>query len=131
MRGEFVAVALAAGFGLASQAACAVSSPQQQQQQASGECRVTGKEKLPPETGGADALCAAIREAFAAQAPGVGYSVEVQVLSPSMLSAAVTLSDGRTLPELRHATMDRTLSRSSLQRFANALAAELAKAAPR
>ena len=129
MRGKLVAAVLAAGLSLAGQGACAVSSPQQQQAQ--GECRVIAAEKLPPEVGGADALCAMIREAAAAQAPGVGYSVEVRVLSPSMLSASITLADGRTLPEQRHATMDRTVSRPSVERFANALAAELAKTASR
>ncbi len=122
MRGKLVAVVLAAG--LASQGACAVNSPQQA---ASAQCRVNGGERLPPETGGADALCEAIRQAASAQAPGVGYSVEVQILSPSMLSARVTLADGRTLPEQRHAIMDRALTRSSLQRFADGLGAELAK----
>lgn len=101
------------------------------QQPSSGECRVDGAEKLPPEVGGADALCEAIRQAAAAQAPGVGYSVQVQVLSPSMLSARVTLADGQILPEQRHATMDRNLNPSSLQRFANSLGAELAKASAR
>jgi hypothetical protein len=122
------ALLLASALGLSSQSACAVNSPQQQP---SADCRVSGGEKLPPETGGADALCEAIRKAAAAQAPGLGYSVDVQVVSPSMLSARVTLADGRTLPERKHAIMDRTLTRSSLQRFADSLGAALAEAAPR
>ncbi len=106
-----------------------MSSPPPQQQ-TRGECQVTGKVQLPAETGGAHALCEAIRQAAAAQAPGVGYSIEVKVLSTSMLSI-ITLPDGRTLHEQRHATMDRNISRSSLQRFANHLAAELARNATR
>jgi hypothetical protein len=126
MRENLVAFVLAAA--LASQGACAVNSPPQQ---AAAQCRVTDAEKLPPEAGGADALCEIIRQGVAAQAPGIAYSVDVQILSPSMLAARVTLADGRTLPEQRHATMDRNLNQSSLQRFANSLGAELAKAATR
>ncbi len=92
---------------------------------------MTRAEKLPPEAGGADTLCEAIRQAAAAEAPGVAYSIDIEVLSPSMLSARVTLADGRALPEQRHAVMDRTLTRSSIQRFATALAAELAKSQSR
>lgn len=94
-------------------------------------CRVVGGAKLPAESGGSNALCAAVKRAAAAKAPGVRYQVEVRVLSPSRLAATVTTADGRTLPALNHAISDSNLTSKSLERFANAIAAEIAKTATR
>lgn len=91
-------------------------------------CLVIGGEKLPAESGGADALCRAITAAIADQAPNVGYSVEVQVLAQSRLSASVTTEDGREIAEQKFARMDRPLSASAFERFAQTIASELAKA---
>lgn len=91
----------------------------------SRKCEVIGDHKLPAETGGATALCAAIERAAAARAPGVGYSVKVRVLSPSRLAATVTTSDGHALPAVNHAISDRSLSKASIERFAAAVAAQL------
>jgi hypothetical protein len=91
-------------------------------------CQVTGGELLPPESGGADALCRAIADAAAQQAPGLGYRVEVRVLPRSRLSASITTSDGRKLPEQSFVRMDKPLSSGAFERFAAAIAAELAKA---
>ncbi len=90
-------------------------------------CRIVDGDKLPNGSGGAAALCSAIERAAAAKAPGVAYTVEVKVLSPSRLAATLT-SDGRKLPEQNFATMDRELNGVSFERFAAALADRLAKA---
>ena len=89
-------------------------------------CRIVDGDKLPDNSGGAAALCSAIERAAAAKAPGVDYTVEVKVLSPSRLAATLT-SGGRKLPEQNFATMDRDLNGVSFERFAAALADQLAK----
>ena len=101
--------------------ACAVSTSNSQ----SAHCQVTDAGKLPAESGGAAALCAAIERAAAAKAPGVAFSADVKVVSSSRLAAIVT-RQGRKLPEQSFATMDRDLSASSFERFAAALADQLA-----
>jgi hypothetical protein len=90
-------------------------------------CRIVDGDKLPEDSGGATALCAAIDRAAAAKAPGVAYTVEVKVLSSSRLAATLT-SEGRALPEQNYSTMDRELNGGSFERFAAALADQLAKA---
>jgi hypothetical protein len=95
---------------------------------ASTGCRVIGGELLPPESGGADALCNAISSAAAKHAAGVGYSVEVRVLPRSRLSASLSLSNGRKLPEQNFVRMDKPLSGGAFARFAESIASELAKA---
>lgn len=127
MREKLASALLAASLVSSSGSACAMSSSERPQPR----CRVIGGEKLSEETGGPEALCAAIAQAATARAAGVNYSVEVRVLSRSRLSANLGLSDGVTLPEQNFATMDRDLSRSSIERFAQAIAGELARAAPR
>ena len=101
--------------------ACAMPSPSGQP----ASCRVVDGDKLPARSGGAAALCTAIERAAAAKAPGVDFAVEIKVLSSSRLAATVTRS-GRTLPEQNFATMDRELAGDSFERFANALADQLA-----
>jgi hypothetical protein len=103
--------------------ACAMASPSGQ----STPCRIVDGDKLPDGSGGAAALCTAIERAAAAKAPGVAYTVEVKVLSPSRLAAILT-ADGRRLPEQNFATMDRDLNGVSFERFAAALADRLAEA---
>jgi hypothetical protein len=103
--------------------ACAMASPSGQ----STPCRIVDGDKLPAGSGGAAALCTAIERAAAAKAPGVAYTVEVKVLSPSRLAAILT-ADGRRLPEQNFATMDRELNGVSFERFAAALADRLADA---
>jgi hypothetical protein len=94
-------------------------------EQAQGPCRVTGAEKLPPEAGGAGAICAAVERAVAAQAPKVRYSVEVRVLSPTA-HAANQEAGGRKLPELRFSVSDRELNPRAIGHFADSVAAALA-----
>ena len=91
-------------------------------------CQVIGAEKLPAETGGARQVCAAIEAAAATRAPGSGYSVEVRVLSDSMLAARVRMADGQSLPEQKMAVSDRKLSRSSIDRFAIAIGEAIGRA---
>lgn len=94
----------------------------------SSGCRVVNGDKLSAQSGGADALCQAIASAAAETAPGVGYSVEINVLPRDRLSAQVTLADGRKLPEMGIASMDKPLTAGSFKRFADSIARELAKA---
>jgi hypothetical protein len=103
--------------------ACAMSPPTDQ----APRCRVVGGDKLPAASGGAAALCAAIEQAVAARAPGVTVSVEVRALSASRLAAALVVN-GRALPEQNFASMDRDLDAGSFERFAAALADQVAKA---
>lgn len=120
MRG--IVAATLAGIAFVSGSACAVNAPEGAQPR----CRVIGGEALPAASGGADALCAAIEQAAATRAPGVKYSAEVRVLPRSRLVAMLT-ADGRKLPDQKFAAMDREITRDSLQRFAEAIAAALSE----
>lgn len=102
--------------------ACAMSSPTSE----TPHCRVVDAGKLPPNSGGADALCSAVDRALSARAPGVAYTAEIRVLSASRLVASLT-ANGRGLAEQNFATMDRDLDRYSFERFANVLADLVAK----
>jgi hypothetical protein len=104
--------------------ACAVNSPTRQPI----DCRVVNGGKLPAESGGTEALCAAIARAAAEQPSAGRFSVEVRVLGTARLAATVTTADGKRLPEQRFAVSDRDLTKSSFERFARALAEEAAKA---
>jgi len=116
--GWILAIAVAA----APAGACAMSAPQPQ-----GRCRVVHVEKLPAETGGADAICAVFEKAIAARAPNLRYdSMEVEVLSKAGLVATV-IAGGKTLAKLNFSVVDRNLNPVSMERFAQSLAAEVAK----
>lgn len=93
-----------------------------------GHCRVIAGDKLPAATGGAKAVCAAVERAVRERAPNVSYRAEVKVLTPSMLATGLVVN-GRALPERRFAVTDRELGEGSIRRFANSIAAEVAKAA--
>ena len=95
------------------------------------ECRVIGGDKLPADSGGSDAFCAAIVRAAAAQAPSTRFTVEVRVLGASTMAATLTTADGKALPEQEFSISDRGLSRASLERFANNLVGMMARAASR
>ncbi|MDQ3144447.1 MAG: hypothetical protein M3Q57_06155 [Pseudomonadota bacterium] len=96
-----------------------------------GPCRVIGAAKLPAASGGADALCSAIEHAVSTASPSAGYSVEVQVLSPSSLAATIRTGDGRVLPVQKMAVSDAKLTKGSIERFARAIAMALAQAGER
>jgi len=95
------------------------------------ECRVVGGDKLPADSGGSEAFCAAIERAAAAQMPDVRFKVDVQVRGPAMMVATLTTSDGKTLPEQTFSISDRGLDKGSLERFANNLVGEVARSASR
>lgn len=116
-------VAVAAAIGCVSGSACAMNSSERQP---TPSCQVIGK--LPAASGGADALCREIAAATAEAAPGVRYTIEIRVLPRDRLSATVTTADGRQLPELGIASMDKPLTASSFKRFAASIATELANA---
>ena len=94
----------------------------------SQHCRVIGAERLPAASGGAAALCGAIERAAATRAPTVAYRAEVRILSRSRMTARVT-ANGAALPEQNFASMDRDLDAQSFDRFARAIADQLAKGA--
>lgn len=124
MWGEWATSILVAAAGLAPANALAVSAPGPHEQH---PCTVVGAEKLPVEAGGAEAICAAIVHAVAVRAPNVHFTAEVKVLKPSMLATRLTVN-GRALAEQRFAVMDSNLSTSSIERFAQSIAAAVAKA---
>lgn len=92
----------------------------------SPHCEVVDAEKLPAASGGAAALCAAIERAVAARTPGAKVSVRVRVLSRSRLAATVA-ANGQVLPEQNFASMDRDIDRRSFERFAGAIADQVAQ----
>lgn len=93
-----------------------------------GHCRLTGGEKLPVQSGGAAAVCAAIEKAVDAAAPKANYKIDVTVVRPWMLSATPVVN-GRTLPAQKFAVNDAPLDAGAIGRFARSLAATVAKAA--
>lgn len=95
------------------------------------ECRVVGSDKLPADSGGSEAFCAAVSRAAATQAPGIRFTVDVQVRGPAMMTAILTTADGRKLPEQTFSISDRGLTKGSLERFANSLVGEVVRAASR
>jgi hypothetical protein len=125
MGGGIASLAVGGALLLASASACAMSSPPREQ----ARCTIIDGAKLPPASGGADALCAAIRDAMARQLPGTEVTVEVRVLSPSRLRATLTTSDGRKLDDQNYAISDRALGRDAFERFASGLAQSLAEQA--
>lgn len=94
-------------------------------------CRVIGGDKLPADTGGADALCAAITRAAASDAPNRRFSVEVRVFGSSLLAATLTTDDGRILPEQKLEISDRGFTNESFERFAKVIVGEVARAPSR
>lgn len=125
MHQGLVRIAVTAALGCVGGSACAMNSTNSQP---APTCRVIDGNRLPAESGGADALCREIAAATAEAAPGVRYSIEIRVLPRSRLSATVTTADGSKLPEQGFASMDKPLTAGSFKRFAASIAGELAKA---
>ncbi|WP_310468532.1 hypothetical protein [Sphingomonas sp.] len=91
-------------------------------------CTVSGGELLPPETGGADALCDAIRAAAQeAGAATAGARVEVRVINAYGAAATVTAPDGRTFPPIEVSISDRPLNRGTIGMLAREIARRLAQ----
>jgi hypothetical protein len=123
MSGKLAGLFFAISFTVLSSGACAMNSPRGEQP----HCRVIGGEKLSGHTIGAADVCAAIKRAVATRGANVDYHVEVRVLSPSRLAATISLANGRKLPDLNLASMDRAFSKGSIDRFAQTIAVEIVK----
>ena len=100
----------------ASSGAAVVARPPAQP----ASCEVLGREKLPSGLK-VETVCEAIAEAMATHAPSAHFHAEVQVLSKSRVSAALTVN-GRKLPVQNMAVSDGELSEKSIRRFAENLA---------
>jgi hypothetical protein len=109
----FLAIALASAVS----SACAMSAPPV----TGAQCLVVNGEKLPAASGGSDELCRALERALAARGPEPRFTVRVRVEPRSILTADVTLADGRTLPALHMAEMDRPITKDTLDRFGRAI----------
>lgn len=114
------AILLACSLAAAPISACAVTAPAP----SVPLCRVSGAELLPAGIGGAAGLCAEIENAVA-KAGVSGTTVDVRVVSASLISITATLPDGRALPPVKLGVSDRELSGSSIRRLASALADQL------
>lgn len=88
-------------------------------------CQVVGASQLPADTGGADAICAAVEQALQTASPKPA-AVEVNVLSPHLLSATVMLADGRRLPAIKVGSSDRQLGARAIKMLADSIAAQVA-----
>ena len=86
----------------------------------SGNCHVAEGGKLSPDVSVA-MICNAVEKAITAEAPGVRFSAEIRVVSPSRLTATLIV-EGRTLPVQNFAVMDRNLSKRAVRQFAASLA---------
>jgi hypothetical protein len=115
------------GTVLACAVLAAASAPAMSAPKDLGTCRVLQAEKLPADAGSEAEICSAIQRAIATRAPAVRYTAEVRVLSKSALAATI-VADGRKLPEQHFGISDGRLSPRSIERFAAALADEVAKA---
>ena len=120
MRRKVTASMLFMTAALVGGSACAMNNPSP-----GSRCQVVGGSQLPADTGGADALCAAIEQALQAAAPKPA-AVEVNVVSPYLLSATVMLADGRKLPAIKVSSSDRQLGARAVQMLADSIAAQVA-----
>jgi hypothetical protein len=109
----FFAIVLAA----AASSACAMTAPARP----ADACHVVNGEKLPAASGGAQELCRAVERALASHDAKPRFTVQVRVEPRSVLTADVTLDDGRTLPALHMAEMDRPITKDTLDRFGRAI----------
>lgn len=91
-------------------------------------CQVENGAKLPAASGGGAALCEAIERAATLRGVGGAFSVRVVAGSRSLLTANVILDDGRRLPALQMAEMDRPIGKTTFKRFADAVANHVAGA---
>lgn len=110
---------------VASGSACAMRPTSSDQLR----CVVQGAEKLPPELGGAAAVCAAFERAAAPELrrAGIalaGVSVSVQVRSQYRISAVASVGE-RSLPEQNVGISDRQLNTGAIEMLARAIVADL------
>lgn len=119
---DFSHATIAIAPAVLAPSACAMSAPVP----SAPRCRVIEDEKLPVASGGANALCEAIKRAATARGLPHSFDVEVGVGARSMLAARVTLANGAVLPALHMAEMDRPVTRDTLDRFGAAIADHIA-----
>lgn len=119
MRNIVVAIMLVAGSGAVGGSALAMNRSADQ-----GWCQVSGADKLPADLGGANSLCSAVAEAIGAHSLKP-TAIALNILSPYLISATVTLADGRRLPAIKVGSSDRKLSRRAIQMLAGSIAAQL------
>lgn len=86
------------------------------------ECDVVNGEDLPAASGGAAALCRAIDDGATRRGLDQAFAIRVTVERHSVLAGDVTLADGRRLPDVRVADMDRPISGDMFMRFGLAVA---------
>ena len=117
-------IAMMAGviFPLFAGSACAMTSADSSRV----ACTVHGEAKFVESAGGKDRICSAIRRAAAAKIPGTKFSADVRVRGSSLISAVVTTSAGRKLPEITTAVSDGTINENVVRRFAEAIVEILA-----
>jgi hypothetical protein len=108
---------LAIMLGSMVSSACAMSVPGEPVAQ----CHVVEGDKLPAASGGSDELCRALERALDTHGPRPHFTVRVRVEPRSILTADVTLADGRTLPALHMVEMDRPITKDTLDRFGRAI----------
>jgi hypothetical protein len=101
----------------AAASACAMTAPAVPP----SPCQVVEGAKLPAASGGAEEVCRALDRALAARPGAPRFTVRVRVEPRSILTADVTLADGRTLPALHMAEMDRPITKDTLDRFGRAI----------
>ena len=89
-------------------------------------CQVSGAQKLPADLGGAESLCATVGQALGTISPKP-RAVEVNVVSSFLVSATVTLPDGRRLPAIKVGSSDHPLGRRAIQMLAKSIAAQVAR----
>ena len=122
-----VVVAASVGLVCLGSSACATKP----MTMASHPCRIVGPAKLPKRQVTAAGLCAAIDRAIAANASGSHASVEVKIPSPHTLIATIRMAGGRVLPEKRMDVSDGVLTSERVERFAAAVASDVANARDR
>lgn len=111
-----------AATALAGGSACAMSG-----QGAALDCAVINGEKLPVEAGGSAGICTAISEALQASGGAESVKVRVEVKSSTHLVAHIERG-GVQLPAQNLAISDSKLRKSSVERFARAIAQAVVQA---
>jgi hypothetical protein len=86
------------------------------------ECVVVNGDDLPAASGGVAALCRAIDDGAARRGLDHAFAIRVSIERHSVLVGDVTLDDGRAIPSLRVADMDRPISGDMFERFGLAVA---------
>ena len=122
MHHKLIVAAAGAVLPLLAGSACAMTSANSSKV----TCIVQGEGKFVEAAGGRDRICSAIHRAAAARLPGAAFKADVRVRGPSLISAIVTTSTGRKLPEISTAVSDGRIGESTVRRFAEAIVEILA-----